>query len=97
MRPGKTLIHLIISIVTLTVSGEIMRAEQDAAMKDRLELHDQMDEYRRLETEKINMIRKENQKYQRDLEQQIKYQQNLKEKEIASARKELDALHVSLL
>jgi len=73
--------------------GEIMRAEQDAAMKDRLELHDQMDEYRRLETEKINMIRKENQKYQRDLEQQIKYQQNLKEKEIASARKELDALH----
>ena len=72
-----------------------MREEQDSAMKERLELHEQMEEYRRLENEKINMIRKENEKYQNDLEQQIEYQRKLKEKEIGEARRELEALNVS--
>jgi len=73
--------------------GEILRTEQQSAMKERLELHDQMEEYRRLESERINQIRKENQKYQNDLEQQIDYQRKLKDKEIHEARLELKSLN----
>merc|ERR1712080_684531 len=72
---------------------QIMREEQESAMKERQELHEQMEDYRRLENEKINKIRKENQKYQNDLEQQIDYQRKLKEKEIEAARKELHSLN----
>merc|ERR1712080_340445 len=72
---------------------QLMRDEQDSALKERSELHQQMEAYRQLETEKINRIRKENEKYQNDLEQQIDYQRKLKDKEIDAARKELNALN----
>jgi len=71
----------------------IMNKEQEAVMKERENLHEQMEEYRRLENEKINMVRKENQKYQNDLEQQMEYQRKLKEKETEDARRELAALN----
>lgn len=75
-------------------SAEIMRSEQEAALKERKELRDQMEEHRRLEKERINRIRHENRQYKNDLEQQINYQRNLKAKEIGEAKKELESLHV---
>lgn len=71
-----------------------MRSEQEAALKERKELRDQMEEHRRLEKERINRIRHENRQYKNDLEQQINYQRNLKAKEIGEAKKELESLHV---
>lgn len=69
-----------------------MREEQEAALRERHELHEQMEAFRQLENEKICKIRKENEKYQNDLEQQIEYQRKLKEKEIDIARRELGSL-----
>ena len=73
----------------------MLASEQDAALKEREELHQQMETYRQIEVEKINRIRAENVKYQNDLECQIEYQRNLKSREIEAARKELLALNVS--
>jgi len=72
---------------------QLMANEHEAALKERAELHQQMESYRQLENEKINRIRAENEKYQNDLEQQIEYQRSLKVKEIDAARKELTALN----
>ena len=73
----------------------MLRQEQQSAMKERQELLDQMDEHRRLETERIARIRTENRQYQDDLEQQISYQRQMKDKEIEEARRELENIHVS--
>ena len=73
----------------------MLRQEQQSAMKERQELLDQMDEHRRLETERIARIRTENRQYQDDLEQQISYQRQMKDKEIEEARRELQNIHVS--
>jgi len=66
--------------------------EKAAEMRERKMLHDQMEEHRRLETERINRVREQNRIYQRDLEEQINYQKLLKEREMEQARKELQAL-----
>ena len=71
-----------------------LASEHETAVKEREELHQQMETYRQLEVEKINRIRAENEKYQNDLEQQIEYQRNIKVKEIEIARKELMKLNV---
>jgi len=71
---------------------QILLDEQTTALKERAELHQQMESYRQLERDKINRTRKENEKYQSDLEQQIKYQNELKKKEVDVARYELNSL-----
>jgi len=71
---------------------EIIKNEQNTALKERAELHQQMESYRQLEREKINKTRKENEKYQNDLAQQIKYQNKLKERDVDAARNELTRL-----
>ena len=86
---------MILTKCFIIFSEEILRQEQQSAMRERQELLDQMEEHRRLESERINRIRTENRQYQNDLEQQINYQRQLKEKQIDEARRELELTHVS--
>ena len=55
-----------------------------------------MEEHRRIENERIARIRLQNLQYQNDLEQQISYQRQQKDKQIEEARRELNLTHVSL-
>ena len=75
---------------------DIFRQEQESVQKERQELLGQMEEHKRLENERIARIRMENLQYQSDLEQQINYQRQQKEKQIEEARRELKLTHVSL-
>jgi len=91
-----SLYSLFIEFYPLYFTGEILRQEQQSAMKERQELLHQMEEHRRLETERISRIRTENRQYQDDLEQQIIYQRKMKDREIGEARRELENIHVSI-
>jgi len=72
---------------------DIFRQEQQSVQKERQELLGQMEEHRRLENERIARIRMENLQYQNDLEQQISYQRQQKDKQIEEARRELELTH----
>lgn len=55
---------------------------------------EQMEEHRQLENERIARVRMENLQYQNDLEQQICYQRQQKDKQINEARREIELTHV---
>jgi len=71
----------------------ITMEEKDTALKERFDLHQQMELYRQEEQQKINATRQENIKYRKHLAQQIQYQNTLKKNEVETARMELDRLN----
>jgi len=72
--------------------AELCRHEQESSLAEQKRIREQMEEHKRLENERLERIRLENQRYQNDLEQQINYEREQKNREIENARKELDAL-----
>ncbi len=75
-------------------ADDARKREQEIAIKERQELLQQIEEYKRLEAEQLEKMRRRNKNYQEDLVEQLKYERQLKDREIDEARREIQCLKV---